>query len=998
MPPRVPLHRTASSSSVASQHSNSGARQTGTSNNNAAATYASQGTPPPPPHQQRNARHLAYDFDGPHSPASQPNGSRLRPSPSIHSPSSSSLQSNYHTQANHQAFSSPPRRNINADTDDVQGGQPRSFEYRKNYEDDSELLPTHSPVASPAARYRSHTNDSNGYGPTFSSNSPKAAGPSGRLLASATHQPSRLAGSFNPYSDNPAEVDVDMSGVEDSRGESKYAEKVKANGLQSVYGRAGLAPIEKGQSPASNGTNSSGTRAPSGSGKYASMLPEQAPPQSPFEHVAALFDNEHFCTAMYFVLSLITRLYRIGKSNTVIWDEAHFGKFGSHYLKHEFYFDVHPPLGKMLVGLAGAVSGYNGSFEFKSGESYPEETHYYVGMRVILAMFGVVMVPVAWRSSSALGWNKRSRHLLAMMVLCDNAWLVISRFILLDSMLLCFTFTTVHGLLMFHQQQNRPFSEKWWFWLTFTGLSIGCVASVKWVGLFVMALVGLYTVEDLWDKFGDLRMPVRTYVRHWCARGLCLIAIPAAVYMLSFKLHFLILSHSGPGDAQMSSLFQAHLRGNDFAKNPLEAAYGSKATFKNMGYGGGLLHSHVQTYPVGSQQQQVTCYHYQDNNNEFVITPTWEDEPLPADPNDESVPLRMLKNGDTVRLVHASTGRNLHSHKVAAPITKENYEVSGYGNATVGDANDYWVVEVVDDMHLGRAKPGMNVRSLTTRIRFRHKLLNCYLRAANAILPQWGWKQVEVSCDKENNTKDDHTYWNIESHWNSRLPSGDTKLYKSPFLRDFIHLNVAMMTSNNALVPDADKEDILASKPYDWPFLWNGLRMSSWADASTKYYLIGNPVIWWGSSIAIGVYILTFLWYLARMQRRHADLSPADFNQFVFVGKVGFFGWFLHYLPFLVMARVCYIHHYLPTLYFATILFAHILDHFFFNASTARYKLPGANSRRPLTDRTKNIIFLVCALAIVGTFAFFHRTALGIDGPVWKYRGRRWRKNWNIYD
>jgi len=46
---------------------------------------------------------------------------------------------------------------------------------------------------------------------------------------------------------------------------------------------------------------------------------------------------------------------------------------------------------------------------------------------------------------------------------------------------------------------------EWWAWMSLAGFSLGCAFSVKWVGLFVITLVGLRTVRDLWDLLGDLR-------------------------------------------------------------------------------------------------------------------------------------------------------------------------------------------------------------------------------------------------------------------------------------------------------------------------------------------------------------------------------------------------------------------------------------------------------------------------------------------------------------
>ncbi|CAD6891787.1 unnamed protein product [Tilletia caries] len=98
-------------------------------------------------------------------------------------------------------------------------------------------------------------------------------------------------------------------------------------------------------------------------------------------------------------------------------------------------------------------------------------------------------------------------------------------------------------MVKFHSYQNRPLSVTRVPWLIFIGASIGAATSM----------------EDLWEKFGGFRMrvPLRS------------------------------------SSSQMSSLFRLVSRAMSLQKNPVEAAYGSKVTFKNMGQGGGLLHSHV---------------------------------------------------------------------------------------------------------------------------------------------------------------------------------------------------------------------------------------------------------------------------------------------------------------------------------------------------------------------------------------------------------------------
>ena len=76
-------------------------------------------------------------------------------------------------------------------------------------------------------------------------------------------------------------------------------------------------------------------------------------------------------------------------------------------------------------------------------------------------------------------------------------------------------------------------------------------------------------MEELWDLFGDIKLPKLVYFGHWIARIVGLIAIPISIYVASFVAHFKVLHKSGPGDDQMNSLFQARLEGNKLAESPL---------------------------------------------------------------------------------------------------------------------------------------------------------------------------------------------------------------------------------------------------------------------------------------------------------------------------------------------------------------------------------------------------------------------------------------------
>ncbi|SJX66472.1 related to dolichyl-phosphate-mannose-protein mannosyltransferase [Sporisorium reilianum f. sp. reilianum] len=712
--------------------------------------------------------------------------------------------------------------------------------------------------------------------------------------------------------------------------------------------------------------------------------------------------KEHRVIAALVVVALLVRMRKLGQPSSVVFDEVHFGGFASKYIQGRFFMDVHPPLAKLLITLAAWLGGFNGDFDFKDiGREYlhgKDTPVPYVMMRGLNALLGVATVPLAYLTLRGLSLRASTATLGAFFVLFDNALITQSRLILLDSILVFFTALTVYFWVAFCNEEKRaPFSVRWWALLSLTGLSLGAVASSKWVGLFTIATIGVSAIAQLWDHLGDVRQPVPTLVRHFCARAICLIGLPILVYLLTFAVHLGLLHRSGEGDPFMSSAFQHTLHGHGMADTYADVALGSTVALKHLNTQGGYLHSHVATYPAGSQQQQITLYPHSDDNNDWLIVkapgpedpaPKLDDKGHPVRPEDEVTrfhqqPIRYLTHGMEIRLIHKSTDKRLHSHDTnRPPVTESDYqnEVTAYGfEGFGGDANDNFHVEIVAGDKTDRAS-STRVRALRTHFRLRHTLTGCYLFSHKVTLPDWGFGQQEVTCNK--NPTMPNSLWYVETNTHPLLVNpADANArvemvnYRRPSFLDRLWELQQVMWETNAGLTDRHAYD---SRPQTWPMLKRGINF--WTKDHRQIYLIGNPIVWWGAFFAILSYLGARGLLMLRAQRGFGDLNDSRVR--FYDQTCGFLalGWALHYLPFFLMNRQLFLHHYLPALYFSILVLAVVFD---FSTSTLR-------------PRFRLVAGVVVGVVVLAGFVRYTPLTYGGDWTLQACEKARWRKGWDF--
>ncbi len=268
--------------------------------------------------------------------------------------------------------------------------------------------------------------------------------------------------------------------------------------------------------------------------------------------------KEKYLLLFLFSLAIITRFIFFGLPDEIVFDEVYFPKFATQYFEGKYYFDIHPPLAKMILAGSAKLFGYEPppDFDFsKIGNQYPK-TNYFKFLRVVIYCFGIILPLSVYFLSKQLFNNKWIAFFSGLLIIFSNSLLVQSRFILTDIILLVFGILGISFFLL--SEKKKEFSFRYFFYLILSSVFLSACLSVKWTGLVFLGVVGILLIINIFKK----KLFERTFIPL-----IILFFIISLFYFSVFALHFKLLPNKGTGDKYMSSKFQSSLIGENYDKN-----------------------------------------------------------------------------------------------------------------------------------------------------------------------------------------------------------------------------------------------------------------------------------------------------------------------------------------------------------------------------------------------------------------------------------------------
>ena len=249
--------------------------------------------------------------------------------------------------------------------------------------------------------------------------------------------------------------------------------------------------------------------------------------------------SNKFYLSLILGISLITHFAFFGRPNQTVFDEVHFGKFISGYYTHEYYFDIHPPLGKLMIAGFAKIFSFKPEFSFAQiGDKFPDNK--YLALRFLPSLAGALLPAIIFLLALQLKFTPRAAFVAGLLISIENALIVQTHYILMDGFLLLLGFLS---LLFYFKSRTEILDTKY---LILASVFGGLAISIKWTGLTFLALPFFIEV------FRVLR---QKNFRQLSKLPVYFLIIPLIIYFSVFTVHFSLLTKHGTGDAFMSTDF-----------------------------------------------------------------------------------------------------------------------------------------------------------------------------------------------------------------------------------------------------------------------------------------------------------------------------------------------------------------------------------------------------------------------------------------------------------
>lgn len=260
----------------------------------------------------------------------------------------------------------------------------------------------------------------------------------------------------------------------------------------------------------------------------------------PSNHAASVYSSllsaEHLkVLACLLIFNLFTHFVQLNRPDAVVFDEVHFGNFATAYCcSHETFFDIHPPHGKLLIGAGSYLLGYRGGQDFATINS-PFAKGNAFALRSLPALIGSTIPLLLFILLLQLGSTLAGATLAAALVSLDTAFLVQTRIIALDGVLLAATLGTI---ILFLQglRAHTPRRKMALFFLA--GMVAGLAVGTKLTGLVALAIPFVIFIVDL------IKNP--KHFKAWLRDGSLFVAGAFIIYLGGWVLHFLLLDRPWP--------------------------------------------------------------------------------------------------------------------------------------------------------------------------------------------------------------------------------------------------------------------------------------------------------------------------------------------------------------------------------------------------------------------------------------------------------------------